>query len=116
MLSEAAILEKIENNFGDSLYPGDDNIVYDNSGRCLECLDIEQAFQGKHWKDVPSETIIYQNSALTFFSVEAFRFYLPAYLCVAIEHYYPSDVIPDYIVSNLTLPIEVDAFKAAYDL
>jgi len=45
---------------------------------------------------------------MTFFTSEAFRFYLPAYLMISAEFYYESDVLSDYTIMDLVLPEEGD--------
>ena len=80
MISSSIVLKKLMSSFQLLTYPGDLNLVYDNTGYHLECVDIQQAFVGKHWSELSQETLIKENSALSFLTPVAFRFYLPAYL------------------------------------
>lgn len=100
--SAAALREQIEEAFRDSVYPGHSNIVYDL--RYADCREVAEAFKAKHWKDVPLEVLLHYHESLSFFSDEAFRFYLPAYLLIAVERYGEADVIPLYVLFSLQPP------------
>jgi hypothetical protein len=109
MIKSSLVLQKINSAFQAISYPGDLHIVYDNSGYHLECMEIREAFAGKHWSDLKLETLVYQNSALSFMTPEAFRFYLPAYLSIVINKFDKTDILPDNIVLTLTLPVQSDS-------
>lgn len=98
----------IKSAFSNEEYPGDMNIVYDNSGKHLECTEIREIFKGKTWQSLPGNFIFEQRFSLPFFSKEGFKYYLPAFMIYAIKDFYGSDTLPDSIISNLTLPIEID--------
>jgi hypothetical protein len=108
MVSLSTVLEKITYGFQSMTYPGDFNIVYDNSENNLECVGIQQTFVGKHWTELTLETLVEQKSALGFMTPEAFRFYLPAYMSIVLQEFEETDVLPDNTVFYLTLPLEVD--------
>jgi hypothetical protein len=59
----------------------------------LECVEIQQAFAGKHWSELSQETLIRENYALAFLTPEAFRFYLPAYLSNVVREFDKSDAL-----------------------
>lgn len=65
------LVSKIKEAFADREYPGDNRIVYDNSGRDLEETEIAKAFRGKHWNEFSPPMLFAENSALSFFTVEA---------------------------------------------
>lgn len=94
----------IETAFAEGNYPGDTRLVYDNTGRHLECNEVAAAFRGKHWREVPLETLRRRADAIFFLTPEAYRFYLPAYLLAAVSHYDQADSIPDSVVFSLTPP------------
>ena len=95
---------EIEQAFKDIPYPGDDNIAVNKRDEDLEGL---AEFKGKHWKDLTFEFLVpYHKSSTHFFTPEAYQFYLPAYLMVAAEYYFESDVLSDYIIKDLMLPCE----------
>jgi hypothetical protein len=109
MVSSSIVLEKLTSSFQTLPYPGDLNLVYDNTGYHLECVDIQQAFAGKHWSELSQETLIRESSALAFLTPEAFRFYLPAYLSNVVREFDESDALPEISVYYLTLPVEADS-------
>ncbi|WP_218082522.1 DUF6714 family protein [Anthocerotibacter panamensis] len=102
------VLDQLEESFGSLVYPGDEQIVYDNSGHHLECVDVKQTFLGKHWRELSLDTLVYENSALSFFTPLAFQFYLPAYLSAVVKNYDQADVLPSDVVFYLTVPSEAD--------
>ena len=88
MLSPSDLKKLICTAFGDAAYPGD---------RCLRGSDegeepylLEKEFRGKrNWRTLDAAFIDQApegfGSALSFFSIEAFRFYIPAYLIADID-------------------------------
>jgi len=92
-------------------YPGDDQLVYDNSGYHLECNEVLAAFRGKHWREVPFETLRYESAALSFMTPAAYRYYLPAYLLACILDYAEADMIPDTVVFSLIPPTDPKSVK-----
>jgi len=96
--------DEIEGAFRDMPYPGDDNIAANKRDECEEGL---AAFKGKHWKDITFEFLVPNlKSSATFFTPEAYRFYLPAYLMVVAEYYFESDALSVNIIKDLVLPDE----------
>ena len=98
-------------SFADVQYPGDEKLVSDNTGYHLECNQIKAAFKGRHWKEIPLELLRYHSEALFFFTPEAYRFYLPAYLIAGSLHYPDADRIPDSIVFSLLPPSDPQSIK-----
>lgn len=82
-----ALKQQIADAFADVPYPGDNHIVDDPSD--WEAADLLTCFKGRHWKELSHEDL-FQNS-LTFVGLEAFSFYLPAYLYAALDDYKHSD-------------------------
>lgn len=77
------LIEQIHLAFAKVEYPGDTNLRNSNEGE--EPFLLEKEFQGKDdWRALSAKFIDQAPdgfaSALSFFSAEAFRFYLPAYL------------------------------------
>ena len=82
-----ALRQEIEEAFADVPYPGDDHLVdepYD-----WEAAELLECFKGRHWKELSHEDL-FQNS-LTFVGLDAYTFYLPAYLYAALDDYDRSD-------------------------
>src|SRR5262249_27990453 len=83
MLDREAVIEQIVSAFSGTTYPGDWCLRAGGEGD--EPYLVEQAFKGKtDWRAVDPAFVDRAPdgfaSALSFFSDEAFRFYLPAYL------------------------------------
>ncbi len=80
----AALIKQIKTAFASVPYPGDEGICRraTDADRQLgtEEVEIEAAFRSRHWTEVPLEIHNAYQSALSFFSTEAFRYYLPAFL------------------------------------
>lgn len=78
--------EEINAAFSTAPYPGDSNIVAHN---CLECAEIAATFKGTHWKDWQQRPLElrHQFDAFCLFTPAAYRFYLPAFMSICIEHY-----------------------------
>jgi uncharacterized protein DUF6714 len=117
-LDPAALCLRINGVFGRMPYPGDEHIVYDNSGAHLECEEIKSALKGRHWRDVSFETLDELRSALSFLSPAGYRFYLPAFMVLSIVDFQRADVIPDVVIRSLTLPraSDVDRIRELAEL
>lgn len=107
------IAKGIESAFADIPYPGDDNIVERLivDGREMgdpEREEIADAFRGKPWRDLPREVILYHYDSLPFLTLEAFRYYLPAYLITALNE---DGLNRDFVVFNLNFPERCNGFS-----
>lgn len=96
------------NSFRDLPHPEAGNIVIDDSGDHLECNQVKENFLPYSWQALPLEIMKNNDSALSFLTPEAFRYYLPAYLVASLNYFEELDTIPLNIVHYLTLPVEVD--------
>jgi len=86
--SASAVKIKIERAFSDLRYPGDWCLVGSKEGSEPDL--VERDFKGKtDWRTLEAKFIDGAPdglaSALSFFSYEAFRFYLPAYLIADVD-------------------------------
>lgn len=99
----AQVIEEVEQSFAAARYPGDHAIVRDESELHLECADVKAAFRGHSWRKLPVSVLAREDSALAFFTPEAFRYYLPAYLLATLQHPDEVGVVPSNVVSRLTL-------------
>lgn len=110
-MDKQVVINQVRESFKVVAYPGDDKLVYDNSATHLECAEIKSAFCGKSWQEVTLAVLLAQNVAVSFFTPQAFQYYLPAYLIAVVEYYEDTDVLPDVVVSVLTLPDEGDVIE-----
>ena len=83
MDNKEALIAQIEDAFAEVTYPGDANLKGSTMGD--EPFIVEKAFSGKtNWRNIDPTflNLAPDNlaSALSFFSNEAFHFYIPAYL------------------------------------
>lgn len=101
-----SLRQQIERSFESTEYPGHDKLVYDNTGYHLECSEIATAFKDKHWKDIPLDLLRYHSAALSFFTPEAYSFFLPAYLLATLDDYFEADVIPGSVIFSLIPPTD----------
>ena len=67
---------------------------------------IERFFAGKDWRDMTYRVIreglrTPESAALTFMAPEAFRYFLPAYMLIALEEYDISDITAESAVLKL---------------
>jgi len=98
------LLQELDAAFGELPIPTDDNIVYDNTGYHLECNEIRRRFRSRHWRDFDLAELVEHVDALSFFTPEAFRFYLPAFVRASIQDYLGSDQIPQRVLWALAPP------------
>jgi len=91
------LIERIASAFGDIPYLGDGNIAaetYDDEG-------TTEHFRGTRWQDHTVESL--QNfTVLSFFTPEAFCYYLPAYMLAALQQ--PYSGIADSLIEFLCPP------------
>ena len=88
MSATQALKDQIRAAFADVEYPGDQRLRGSDEGD--EPFQVERDFQGKRdWRSLDAEFIDHSpdglGSALSFFSHEAFRFYMPAYMLADID-------------------------------
>lgn len=102
------VLKTIQAAFQDIPYPGDDHIAYRKSIPEAEESRVAEFFRGKRWEEITAKTLQEDyrgdGSCLAFMSDEAFIYYLPAYMVIAIQEYEEADVIADSAVFALSPP------------
>jgi hypothetical protein len=93
---------KIMETFAGVEYPGDDNLVYDNSGYHLECNEVKAIFRGKKWQELDLLTLRRNRDSVFFFTPEAYHFYLPSFLICILDDHDEADAITDTVLYSLT--------------
>jgi hypothetical protein len=73
-----AAIDEIGRAFAHVKYPGDDKLV--SPGTRSYCEEVLSFVGIVDWKHVPDSIIIEEGAALSFFSPEALRFFLPAFM------------------------------------
>ena len=77
------LIQKINTAFSEVEFPGDENLVNNSYGE--EPALVRKHFLGQsNWKNLSPEFIDF-DGALSFFSDEAFRFYIPAFMIADIN-------------------------------
>jgi len=96
--------EQVQVAFAATVYPGDDNIVYDADSQYSDVLETINSFKGKHWSQLTPDVIILNMSHLAFFTVPAFCSYLPAYLLTIATYTGDTDQLLETVLYYLTPP------------
>jgi hypothetical protein len=103
------VVRLIEQAWEGEPYPGDDRLAGKASYCPSEYTYVAGFFRGKHWKDVTLEGLRsgYEgppDACLAFMSAEAFRFYLPAFMLIAVRDYDRADMAGEAAIAALTPP------------
>lgn len=79
---EAAVAA-IEQAFAGLTPPGDDALLHP---QCRDDGDIAEFYGAPDWRALPEPLLIRSYAAPAFFSAEAFRYYLPAFMVWSLRH------------------------------
>jgi hypothetical protein len=92
----AEVRERIERAFAGTPRPAGELVAttYDDEG-------VSAYFAGKSWRGHPVSDLRLHEVALCFFTPEAFRYYLPAFMLASLEDPEVADVIPQSIIGAL---------------
>ena len=115
-MKKETLIDEIKKAFENEEYPGDNNLVYNNSREHYECNELKNQFIGKKWFEITNELLFENKDALPFFSKEGFKYYMPSFMIYIINDYYESDTLSDNLISILTLPQEIDLAIMAKDI
>ncbi|MDR3296165.1 MAG: hypothetical protein LBT26_10130 [Clostridiales Family XIII bacterium] len=109
MEEKEKLIESIRAAFMGEQYPGDMDIVYDNTGYYLDVEEIKQKLIGKSWQEADKEFLFSErNDASHFFSKAGFKYYIPAFMAAAVAYYDEMDDLPDTLIGKFTFPEERD--------
>jgi uncharacterized protein DUF6714 len=109
-----AVRTKIMNAFANTPYPGDDNLVVNQSDQDPECREIARAFVSKRWEDVSPDMLREHAQALPLFTPSAFRYYLAAYMIASIDPGPEAETLRDLATFNLTPPRRDRAWRSEF--
>lgn len=112
-MTKEELIDEIKIVFGSEKYPGDSHIVYDDTGFHLECVEVRRAFKDKSWQSLHENFIYEERESLFFFSKQGFKYFLPAFMIVAVGNPLKTDTLPDTIIHKLILPSEIDTVVLA---
>ena len=115
-MDKQALTQAICHAFSAGSYPGDTNLVYNNSDEHWDCKATREAFKGKQWQELDNDFIFNERDRIFFLSKEGFRYYLPAFLIALVNNFYEMDTLCDIITGKLTLPAEIDIMIMSHEL
>ena len=81
-----SVVREIEDAFRDTPRPVESNIVYDNSGKDLECNNIKATLKDILWSDIPRDPSAHYSASVFFMTPEARVYFLPGYMITCIEN------------------------------
>lgn len=99
------VRRRIVDAFGSARHPGEDNLVDDETA--LEPMAVAKALEGKTWREVNLSFLrAYgergdSSAILSFLSPAAFRYFVPAFMLLLLDHYAEADVLADTAISKL---------------
>jgi len=98
--------QKIEIAFGSVKYPGDDNLVNDDSGYHLECNEVKQLLKGKSWRDLPRNLKLLWRLRWSLCSLTpaGHHYFLPGLMLGLFNFYDQTDTLEQSLIYNLTPP------------
>ncbi len=104
---------RLEQAFAAVPNPGDDNLT---DCDCYECHDLDEYFRGKSWHGHTVRDLRFHQDALYRLTVEALRYYLPAYILADLEDPTTADVISDSLISQFVPRLDQRAEALAHIL
>jgi hypothetical protein len=111
----SVLLRQLDEAFGHLPIPPAGRLVSGNCACDLEAQEIMVKFRGRHWRDLNSADLFGEADSLSFFTPEAFRFFLPAFIRVSLLDTKNADLI-DAILWNLTQPDDSKIWEDRKDL
>jgi hypothetical protein len=98
-MTAAEVIQMIEDAWRDVPYPGDEKIFTPDS---YDDEDIVSYFGRTTWRDHAPAKLRAHSSAFTFFTPEAFHYWLPAFVIAAIQDPDEADVVVDRIPGSVS--------------
>ena len=105
-MPKAEVAAQIEAAFEDTPSPGN-NFEDISATKCDE--GIVDYFRGKTWRGHRVEDLRHHEAAMSFFTDQAFRYWLPAFMLAELDHPAEADIIAEGIASHLTESEGADA-------
>jgi uncharacterized protein DUF6714 len=106
------IQQIIQEAFADVPHPGEEVITPPPEYHWAE--DLNEAFRGHHWRDLPAKILEQYACSLPFMKPEGRHFYLPAYLLRALDKLHDQGV-NSWRIYALDPPDDMTRFKGEYD-
>lgn len=118
MINKNNLLQLVKDAFSETPYLAIKNIAYKNQyDENYEGNQMANFFRGKTWQQITLKSLQDEyngdgSACLCFMSSEAFRYYLPAYMIIAINEYLEADVIRDSAIYALSPPADNDLIES----
>ena len=87
----------IETAFRDAPYPGDQNIT---TCKCAECEKIGAHFRNTTWQQHSLQQLQQHQTAISLFTPEALRYFLPAFMARSLGAWWDTCLIPFFIAQQ----------------
>jgi hypothetical protein len=106
-MKQSELTDLISTVFPGEPYPDESPIVqgYEDAEGTEE-YEVAQAFRGKSWTEIDRETVRYHASSIPLFTVQARRYFLPAYMKQCVINYGYVDYAVTTLMHGLRLPEE----------
>lgn len=98
-MTSTEVILAIESAWQGVPYPGDDKIFTPDS---YDDEDIINYFSGTTWRGHDAASLRAHSSAFTFFTPEAFHYWLPAFMVAAMQNPQAADVVVDRIAWSVS--------------
>ncbi|MDR1460961.1 MAG: hypothetical protein LBI78_04895 [Campylobacteraceae bacterium] len=108
IMEKSELIELIKTAFMSNKMPDDNDIVYDP---LTADEGIEQVYSGKLWYELDYKFILENRNGIYFFSKNAFRYFIPAFMIATIEYFEETDDVSAVVVNIFTLPEKADTVK-----
>lgn len=103
-MSKAQVLDKIASAFQQEALPRDAELYISSADHIFDTEEAMVSLNYEHWNQIPLENLIQNRDRISYLTEIGFRFLLPAFLTVAIEHPKEVDVLLDNIIFALVPP------------
>jgi len=94
----AALIAEIEQAFATNPLP---HPITTCGSDCPECRDITAEFYGRSWPEIDNAKLE-ANKSMSFFTAQAFHYFLPAYLRYSLRHFDLNSEVCEFTVYALT--------------
>lgn len=101
MMEIDIIKSKISTAFGEGQFPTNAKLLYDENCTHEECVYLNRIIGRRSWKNIAHTTKPYRDDIFFFFSLEAFHYYLPAFMFIVLDKYEEADVMVDAFLRSL---------------
>ena len=110
-MTREQLLAQIDASFELAPRPDPERLLKPHLVGMAEADELKKSFAPLDWQSVPPQLLRTGEAAPTYFSDEAFIYYLPAYLKLIATDIEYADVLVDIVIEKLVLPANEDVLK-----